>query len=68
MTNAMLEKRISTLEKEMRNLRTSLRPSVHQKKLPSGLEEALRDVREGRVYGPFRSIKDLRKSLEAPGL
>ena len=37
------------------------------KKLPKWLQESLRDVEEGRVYGPFNTVKELRASLESDG-
>ncbi len=35
------------------------------KKLPSWLRASLKDVEEGRVYGPFNTVKELRASLES---
>jgi RNase P protein component len=35
-----------------------------EKRLPKDLEEALQEVRDGKVIGPFYSVKDLKKSLE----
>ena len=37
------------------------------KKLPKWLRESLKDVEEGRVYGPFNTVKELRVSLESNG-
>ena len=37
------------------------------KKLPKWLQESLKDVEEGRVYGPFNTVKELRASLESDG-
>ena len=65
MTTAMLERRVDALEKEVRVLRMVVRPRIRTNTLSLGLREALRDVKEGRVYGPFRSIKALRKSLDS---
>ena len=31
-------------------------------KRKTGLEEALEDIRQGRVYGPFHSVAELLKS------
>lgn len=35
------------------------------KKLPKWLQASLKDVEEGRVYGPFNTVKELRTSLES---
>lgn len=35
------------------------------KKLPAWLRASLKDVEEGRVAGPFHTIKELRASLES---
>ncbi len=50
-----------TYERFLRSLppKKGKRLSVHDR-----LGEALRDVREGRVFGPFETIEDLRASLE----
>lgn len=37
------------------------------KKLPKWLQESLKDVEEGRVYGPFNTVRELRASLESDG-
>ncbi len=37
------------------------------KKLPKWLQASLKDVEEGRVYGPFNTVKELRASLESDG-
>lgn len=34
-------------------------------KLDKDLQEALEDIKAGRVYGPFNSVKSLMKSLES---
>ena len=60
-----LEKRVRILEKEVRELRSSLVARTTKKKIPDELATALKEVQEGKTYGPFRSIKTLRKSLEA---
>lgn len=66
MINSMLEKRVARLEAEVRSLKSTVvrKPA---KKLYPGLEEALEDVRQGRVYGPFKTVKALRKSLQFRG-
>ena len=65
MTTAMLEKRLTVLEREVRVLRTVVQPRNYAHRLSSGLREAMLDIKAGRVYGPFSSIKALRKSLES---
>lgn len=42
-------------------------PKKSTKKLPKWLQESLKDVAEGRVYGPFNTVKELRASLESDG-
>lgn len=37
------------------------------KKLPKWLQESLKDVEEGRVYGPFNTVKELMADLNSPG-
>lgn len=37
------------------------------KKLPKWLQASLKDVEEGRVYGPFDTVEELRASLESKG-
>lgn len=42
-------------------------PQKHErfyKKLDQELTEALKDVKNGRLVGPFVSVKEMRKSLE----
>jgi len=44
-----------------------LRVSSRQKpysQLDRGLDEAIKEVREGKTTGPFSSVKELKKSLE----
>ena len=38
------------------------------KKLPAWLRASLKDVEEGRVYGPFNTVKELRASLSISAL
>jgi len=45
-------------------LRSSKNPSLF-KKLDPDLEAALNDIKQGRIVGPFRSVKSLMKSLES---
>lgn len=42
-----------------------LRVSKMQTELDRGLEESLREVREGKVVGPFDNTKGLMKSLSS---
>ena len=73
MTTAMLEKRIVSLEKEVREMRVLIEPIVHvatvpkknTKKLPVWLRASLKDVEEGRVSGPFHSVDELMRDLES---
>ncbi len=73
MTTAMLEKRIGFLEKEVREMRVLIEPisrataapKKSAKKLPAWLRASLKDVEEGRVFGPFKTVKELRASLES---
>ena len=37
------------------------------KKLPQWLQASLKDVEEGRVYGPYDTVEELRASLESRG-
>lgn len=37
------------------------------KKLPQWLQASLKDIEEGRVYGPFDTVRELRASLESKG-
>lgn len=67
MTTAILERRVSILEREIRSLRAVVLPTALKmpaKKLSRGLQAALRDVKAGRVSGPFRSVNALMKHLE----
>jgi len=45
-------------------LRSSKKPPF-LKKLDPDLEAALNDIKQGRIVGPFRSVKSLMKSLES---
>ena len=37
------------------------------KKLPAWLRASLKDVEEGRVSGPFKTVKELMANLNGPG-
>ena len=72
MTTATLEKRVRVLKAEIKLLksavarpRTSVITTAAKKKLPRWLQASLKDVEEGRVYGPFNTVKELRASLES---
>ena len=75
MTNAVLEKRLSILEKEVRSLRAVVLPriplskridttSASFKKLPRGIQAGLRDIAAGRVSGPFGTADELMAHLK----
>lgn len=76
MTTAVLEKRLSILEKEVRSLRAVILPkaqianridttSASFKKLPRGVQAGLRDIATGRVAGPFNTVEELIADLES---
>lgn len=48
------------LEVELRGNRVILTPKMLIEK---GLAEGLEDIKEGRVHGPFRSVKEMLRSL-----
>ena len=64
MANATLTKRVSVLEKEVRALRKAVMPRARTPKLSPGLRAALRDVKAGRVHGPFDTVEKLMAHLE----
>ena len=78
MTTATLEKRIRALEEQVRELKRAARPSsasfnttktiagkqVKAKKLPAGLRQALREVAEGKLSGPFANGEELKAYFE----
>lgn len=52
------------LEVEVEDGKVVLTPkTLVNKEVERGIEEGLKDVREGRVYGPFSSAKQLVRSL-----
>ncbi len=76
MTTAVLEKRLTMLEKEVRSLRAVVLPraplasqidttSAYFKKLPRGVQAGLRDIVAGRVSGPFNTVEELIADLES---
>ena len=44
--------------------RANFAPQKTNKKLPSWLKASLRDVKEGRISGPFNTVKELMAHLE----
>ena len=54
----------SLVEHPSRSVSTHKRST---KKLPKWLQESLKDVEEGRVYGPFNTVKELMADLNSPG-
>lgn len=52
-------------ESLVRNATKRLATAKPAKKLPAWLQASLKDVEEGRVYGPFNTVKELRASLES---
>lgn len=71
MTTAELEKRVRTLEKEVKHLQqaVAVRPRVAtfrvpRKKMPAGLRQGLKEWREGKISGPFDSVEELMEHLE----
>ena len=96
MTNAVIQKRLSRLEAEVRLIKRAVskrrdfsadekiwnefKPIIKAiraqrisgapkkgKRLPKWLQASLKDIEEGRVYGPFDTVEELRTSLEAKG-
>ena len=75
MTTAILEKRVTRLETEMRQIRSFLpqvpmstridTASASFKKLPRGVQAGLRDIAAGRVSGPFNTVEELMADLES---
>ena len=61
--------------REVREVRFLIEPISHSvgiqkhktKKLPKWLQASLKDSEEGRVYGPFNTVAELRASLESSG-
>jgi hypothetical protein len=76
MTTAALEKRVRALEKEIKHLRHVVREQPYipatptargiapKKRLPVGLRQALKEVREGKISGPFNTVDELMAHLE----
>lgn len=53
--------------KKIRAVSVSIHAKKKTKKLPQWLQASLKDVEEGRVYGPFDTVEELRASLESKG-
>jgi len=74
-TQNKTDKLLVEVLREVREVRSLVEPiaraaSVQRnsvKKLPKWLQASLKDVEEGRVYGPFNTVKELRASLESDG-
>jgi hypothetical protein len=62
MTTATLEKRVRSLEAEVKILKAAV---VHQpkKKLPRWLQASLDDANAGKISGPFKTTKELMAHL-----
>lgn len=76
MTTAVIERRLRVLEEEVEILKKAAKkqPSYSVaknnaaqivKKLPTGLRQALREVKEGKVVGPFNTTEELIADLES---
>lgn len=52
-------------ESLVRKAKTQYAKAKPAKKLPAWLRASLKDVEEGRVAGPFHTIRELRASLES---
>ena len=73
MTTAALEKRVRALEAQMKALKGALRKAtpvrasvvkpMKAKKLSPGLQQALREVTEGKLSGPFNTVEELMEHL-----
>lgn len=68
------EKVWRTMRPTLKKVRTQLykeRYGTQKKKklkpLPKFLRESLKDIEEGRVYGPFNTVAELKASLESKG-
>jgi len=62
MTNAVIIKRLAVLEREVQTIKSHMRrvasaPAKNIKKLPRGLQVALREIEEGKEIGPFDSVE-----------
>ena len=63
MTNAVIIRRLATLEREVQTIkshmwRVAIQPAKDAKKLTRGLQVALREIEEGKEIGPFESVEE----------
>ena len=58
------EKLVIIPRKEYRELLRVYKKASKGNRLDQRLEKALDDIRAGRVFGPFRNVESLMKSLE----
>ncbi len=74
MINAMLTKRVASLEEEMRSVKSMLAlqrwalgalQKSRDKKLPRGLKTAIQEVAEGKIEGPFNSAEEFMADLKS---
>lgn len=66
MTNAVLIKRLDALEREVRTIKSQLTKRTLEsptKKLPRGLQIALREAEAGKLSGPFNTVEDFMAHL-----
>ncbi len=74
MTTAVFEKRLQALEEEVEVLKKAVKKQSfyslvktsvrNAKKLPAGLRQALREVEQGKLSGPFATVSELKDHLE----
>lgn len=62
MTNAVIIRRLAVLEREVQTikshmLRDVVSPAKDAKKLPHGLQTALREIEEDKEIGPFNTVE-----------
>jgi hypothetical protein len=63
MINAVIIQRLSTLEREVRTIKSYIQRGVvshakNSKKFSRSLQTALREIEEGKEIGPFNSIEE----------
>ena len=73
-TETKTDKLLHKVLREVREVRALVEPiskavrtRKYAKKLPKWLQESLKDVEEGRVYGPFDTVAEFRASMESDG-
>lgn len=52
-------------ESLVRSAKARVAKTKPAKRLPAWLRASLKDAEEGRVYGPFHTVEELRASLES---